>query len=83
MGPISKILRAQLKHKKRAKSKRKAKCTLCSYQHSVASIEGESEGDESEAPTFCDTCCNSWLGLYTVWTAMDSFKARSSTGSRR
>ena len=63
MGPTSKILRAKLKHKKRANGKHKAKCALCSYQHS--------------APTFCD----SRLGLYTVWTALDSFASRFDSGS--
>ena len=58
-------------------------CPLCSYRYND-NDEQEQHKEEGEIPNdfaFCEQCCDSRFGLFTVWTALDYFKSPFNSGS--
>ena len=60
------------------------KCPLCSYRFEEKDDE-EDQMDEIDDNvydnSFCDQCCDSRFGIYTVWTALDYFDTPFNSGS--
>ena len=63
---------------------RNQNCPLCSYRYKQGDDESKQQKEYNEnddTDTFCEQCCDSNFGLYTVWTALDYFDTPFNAGS--
>ena len=60
-------------------------CPLCSYRYKEGDEEkkqmDENDDENGYNNSFCDQCCDSQFGIYTVWTALDYFDTPFNSGS--
>ena len=86
IGKKSNYLQRKLSLNKE-KNNNENECPLCSYRYKKDDDESKQQNeygdtdDDDDTDTFCQQCCDSNFGIYTVWTALDYFDSPFNAGS--